>query len=101
VAEGLLPVPSGELLARFVERTSNALDELGLPTETQRSADESAQFEASSSGDLIAGEREVVELAPSTPAVAIGGRSGKHTDDFKALWDVMTVTYRSHPGATW
>ena len=101
VAEGLLPVPSGELLARFVERTSNALDELGLPTETQRQADETAQFEASSSGDLIAGERDVVELSPATPAVAVGGRTGKHTDDFKELWDVMTVTYRSHPGATW
>lgn len=101
MGEGLLPVPSGELLARFVERTAAALDELGLPTETQWAADETAQFEASSSGDLIAGEREVVELSPAAPAVAIGGRSGKHTDDFKELWDVMTVTYRSHPGATW
>ena len=101
VAEGLLPVPSGELLARFVERTAASLDELGLPTEARRFVDETAEFEASSSGDLIANDRGEVELSPAAPAVAIGGRSGKHTDDFKELWDVMTLTYRSHPGATW
>jgi ring-1,2-phenylacetyl-CoA epoxidase subunit PaaC len=101
VAEGLLPVPSGELLARFVERTARSLDELGMPTEARRPADDSAEFEASSSGDLIANDRGEVELSASTPSVAMGGRSGKHTDDFKELWDVMTVTYRSHPGASW
>jgi ring-1,2-phenylacetyl-CoA epoxidase subunit PaaC len=103
VSEGLLPVPSGELLARFVERTGRALDELGMPTEARRLSDESAEFEASSSGDLIESEGAASEalLAPSAPAVAIGGRSGRHTDAFKELWDVMTVTYRSHPGATW
>lgn len=101
VSEGLLPVPSAELLGRFVEKTAASLDQLGLPTEARKLVDETAVFEASSSGDLIVGERGDVELSPSTPAVAIGGRSGKHTDDFKELWDVMTVTYRSHPGATW
>ena len=103
VADGLLPVPSGELLGRFVERASAALDDLGLPTEARQSTEQGARFEASSSGDLIAEEadRAEVELPASTPAVAVGGRSGKHTDDFKELWDVMTVTYRSHPGATW
>lgn len=99
VAEGLLPVPSGELLGRFVERTAKALDELGLPTEARRLADETAEFEASSSGDLI--ETDGEEAVASAPAVAMGGRSGHHTDDFKELWDVMTVTYRSHPGASW
>ncbi len=100
VAEGLLPVPSGELLARYVERTASALDQLGLPTEARRLADETAQFEASSSGDLIAEDRPV-ELSPATPSLAMGGRAGRHTDDFKELWDVMTLTYRSHPGASW
>ena len=101
VGEGLLPVPSGELLARFVERTANALDDLGLPTETRRLSDESAEFVASSSGDLIARDSGEGEAAPAVPAAAMGGRAGRHTDDFKELWDVMTVTYRSHPGATW
>jgi ring-1,2-phenylacetyl-CoA epoxidase subunit PaaC len=101
VAEGLLPVPSAELLARFVERTAAALDELGMPTEAQRPADATAEFEASSSGDLIEGAGGATVTSLTAPAVAMGGRAGEHTDDFKELWDVMTVTYRSHPGASW
>jgi ring-1,2-phenylacetyl-CoA epoxidase subunit PaaC len=100
LSEGLLPVPSSELLQRFVERTAASLDTLGLPTEARALADETAEFVASSSGDLI--ERDGGE--PRPPAArpgALGGRSGRHTDDFKELWDVMTITYRSHPGASW
>ncbi len=100
VAEGLLPISSGELLQRFVERTATALDALGLPTEARALADETAEFVASSSGDLI--ERDGGEQPePLVRPAALGGRSGRHTDDFKELWDVMTVTYRSHPGASW
>lgn len=101
VSEGLLPVPSAELLARYVERMAAALDALGMPAEAQRPTEQAAEFEASSSGDLIETEGSAVVSAPTAPAVAMGGRSGRHTDDFKELWDVMTVTYRSHPGATW
>ena len=100
VSEGVLPAPSSELLQRFVGRTASALDSLGLPTEARALADETAEFVASSSGDLI--EREGGEQqAPAVRPAALGGRSGRHTDDFKELWDVMTVTYRSHPGASW
>ncbi|MFN2587895.1 MAG: 1,2-phenylacetyl-CoA epoxidase subunit PaaC [Actinomycetota bacterium] len=100
LGEGLLPVPSGELLQRFVDRTASALDELGLPTEARALADETAEFVASSSGDLIAREAGEEPAQAARPA-AFGGRSGRHTDGFKELWDVMTVTYRSHPGASW
>ncbi|HYO61265.1 MAG TPA: 1,2-phenylacetyl-CoA epoxidase subunit PaaC [Actinomycetota bacterium] len=101
VSEGLLPVPSAELMARFVERMAATLDELGMPTEAQRTTDQAAQFEASSSGDLIESDGSGLVAPPTAPAVAIGGRTGRHTDAFKELWDVMTVTYRSHPGASW
>jgi hypothetical protein len=30
-----------------------------------------------------------------------GGRSGRHTEDFTALWEEMTGLYRAVPGATW
>jgi ring-1,2-phenylacetyl-CoA epoxidase subunit PaaC len=103
VYEGLLPVPSTELLGRFVARTAATLDELGLPTEAHGTSDETAEFVASSSGDLIERDRGAApeETAPPVTAEGLGGRIGRHTDDFKELWDVMTVTYRSHPGATW
>jgi ring-1,2-phenylacetyl-CoA epoxidase subunit PaaC len=99
VARGWLPVGSGELLARFLERTAVALDELGLPTEVRSALDESAEFVASSSGDLIASGARGDGERPHPSA--LGGRRGLHSEDFDALWSEMTETYRASPGATW
>lgn len=99
VKEGWLPTPSSELRIRFIDKSSSALDELGLPTEVHAPVDEAAEFVASSSGDLIAsGEGSELEAGRST---GLGGRRGRHSDDFTALWEDMTKTYREHPGATW
>lgn len=99
VEEGWLPTPSSELRARFIDKTSAALDELGLPLEVRAGLDEAAEFVASSSGDLIAsGEGRAREGERST---GLGGRRGVHSDDFEPLWDDMTKTYRENPGATW
>jgi ring-1,2-phenylacetyl-CoA epoxidase subunit PaaC len=100
VGEGILPVSSGELRDRFRERIATALDDLGLPTHQIGRDDEGAEFVASSSGDLI--EREGNGGEPSVELDgALGGRNGRHSPDFKSLWEVMTSTYRSNPGATW
>ena len=100
VYEGVMPVASGELREMFKKRITQALDDLGMPTHQIGHADEGAEFVASSSGDLIASESATTSI-PQGSSGALGGRMGRHTDDFKTLWDVMTSTYRSHPGATW
>jgi ring-1,2-phenylacetyl-CoA epoxidase subunit PaaC len=100
VKEGWLPVPSEEQRRRFTDRVAAALDDLGLPTEVARRIDESAEFVASSSGDLIASDDESADGAED-PSAGAGGRRGRHTEDFDELWGVMTRTYRAHPGATW
>ncbi len=99
VKEGWLPTPSDELQRRFEDRVSSALDELGLPTQFQRRADTSAEFVASSSGDLIAGEGDNGQAEPAHDG--LGGRRGRRSPEFQALWDDMTSMYRAHPGATW
>lgn len=100
VSQGIVPVPSSELREMFRQRIAGALDELGLPTHHMSDSDEGAEFVASSSGDLI--ERDGSSAAePLGMDGALGGRNGKHSSDFKSLWDVMTSTYRSNPGATW
>lgn len=99
VKEGWLPVPSDELRRRYVDRVSVALDELGLSTHVQKRADESAEFVASSSGDLIAGEGRDGNSGPAHDG--LGGRTGRRSEAFQALWDDMTAMYRVHPGATW
>jgi ring-1,2-phenylacetyl-CoA epoxidase subunit PaaC len=100
VKEGWLPVPSEEQRQRFVAGVSAALDGLGFPTEVTGRLDESAEFVASSSGDLIASDRDTTG-GREPRASGGGGRRGFHTDDFDELWNVMTSMYRAHPGATW
>jgi ring-1,2-phenylacetyl-CoA epoxidase subunit PaaC len=98
VKEGWLPVPSGELQIRFAHRAGEALDQLGLPTDIRARLDQSAEFVASSSGDLIEGSQQPEDGIPSA---GLGGRRGQHTEDFDALWSDLTHTFREVPGATW
>ena len=99
VDEGWLPVPSHELGQRFAQRVSSLLDQLGLSARFQRRADESAEFVASSSGDLIAGDGQNGRAEPTPDG--LGGRTGRRSPEFAALWDDMTSMYRAHPGASW
>jgi ring-1,2-phenylacetyl-CoA epoxidase subunit PaaC len=100
VKEGVVPVPSDELGRRFVARAGRRLEELSLPTEVKAALDSTAEFQASSSGDLIA-----TGDAPSDEHVdgsnMLGGRRGRHSEVFTSLWDIMTKTYREHEGASW
>jgi ring-1,2-phenylacetyl-CoA epoxidase subunit PaaC len=99
VKQGWMPVPSTEMRARFLDRATAFLDSLGLPTEITRQLDETAEFVASSSGDLIASDD--AGAARASRGGGAGGRQGHHSADFDALWDEMTSTYRHDPGATW
>ena len=99
VKEGWLPTPSDELRRRFEDQVASALDDLGLPTHFPRRADASAEFVASSSGDLIAGEGDNGRAEPAHDG--LGGRTGRRSPEFAALWDDMTSMYRAHPGASW
>ncbi|HVM36180.1 MAG TPA: 1,2-phenylacetyl-CoA epoxidase subunit PaaC [Actinomycetota bacterium] len=99
VRSGLLPVSTDALRARYVERTTRALDELGLPVDVTTGADRAAEFVASAAGDLIVDESRNFETRD--PSSGAGGRRGRHSEEFGALWDEMTSTYRDNPGATW
>lgn len=100
VYEGYLPVPSSELARRFRELAANKLDDLGVSTDIYSRSDDSAEFVASSSGDLIA-SGDGNGQPQHERAHGLGGRRGRHSEEFGDLWDVMTSTYRSNPGATW
>jgi ring-1,2-phenylacetyl-CoA epoxidase subunit PaaC len=99
VKQGWLPVPSDELRTRFVGEMSSALDDLGLPSEVGAHVAAKAEFVASSSGDLLSGDEGGSTVVNGQDA--LGGRKGRHTEDFTQLWTDMTTQYRSHPGATW
>lgn len=99
VEEGWLPVRSAELRERFISQVTNSLDKIGLPVHEARRPDEGAEFVASSSGDLIAGDGG--NGAAPEHHEALGGRRGKRSPEFAALYEDLTSTYRAHPGAKW
>ena len=97
--EGWIVVPSLELRRRFEDRVSAQLDVLGIPAHIQSREDTSAEFVASSSGDLIAGDGQ--NGRPEPVPDGFGGRTGRRSPEFGPLWDDMTSMYRAHPGASW
>jgi ring-1,2-phenylacetyl-CoA epoxidase subunit PaaC len=101
LAAGWLAAPSAELLDRFNERAERALDSWDLPITVRGALDVSAEFVASSSGDLIshAEADEGFEAAPATGA--LGGRRGQRSADFGPLWSDLTATSSMSPEATW
>ncbi|MDQ3752870.1 MAG: phenylacetate-CoA oxygenase subunit PaaC [Actinomycetota bacterium] len=101
IEEGWLTVSSEVLGRRFVGEAVDALDQLGLPAGVVPPGWQT-EFVASSSGDLIAADRDEPREASVTGGLAgLGGRSGRHSPDFSGLWTDMTRTYRSDPEATW
>ena len=100
LAEGLMPTSSEELSQRFADKVSSVFDEFGFSGHMIPQPGDRAEFVASSSGDLIAGEEGPGEEEPESDT-ALGGRRGKHSDEFKELWDIMTLTYRENPGTSW
>ena len=97
--EGWLSVPSEELRSRFARLAESRLDALGLPTDIPAQLVQGAEFVASSSGDLIADAP--APAAPPKTSSGLGGRSGRHTEDFAQLWADLTHTHREDPAATW
>lgn len=95
---GHINLSSSDLQVRFIEHTVAALDALGLPSGLAPDVEHSAEFVASSSGDLIEGD---AAGSKSSRTEGLGGRNGEHTAEFEELWDVMTVRHREEPEATW
>ena len=98
LTEGFLTVSSDDLKDRFYDEARSALDELALPPDIPARRSESAEFVASSAGDLIAGTDHG---QPERATTGSGGRRGHHTADFDQLWEDLTYTYSRDPGATW
>ncbi len=110
VADGVLPKPNEELLADWLARLGEVLEEASLDFVLERHGPPTGEMVPTSAGE-IAGEREDLRV----PGVArregrwvhegefegAGGRHGRHSEDFMPLWEEMTKLYREHPGARW
>ena len=100
VADGTLPVSHADQHTRWLEMITSELQALGLEYVLQGEAHHSGgEFVPTSSGELLS-EDEGGDAAP-TEGQGLGGRHGRHSEDFAEVWEEMTGTYRAFPGASW
>jgi ring-1,2-phenylacetyl-CoA epoxidase subunit PaaC len=109
VSEGLLPRSNEELLAEWLERLGTELEEVSLDWVLSAHAPAGGEMVPTSSGEIEAGptlsvpgiERRDGRWVHVGAFAGAGGRQGRHTEDFTALWEDLTGLYRAVPGATW
>jgi ring-1,2-phenylacetyl-CoA epoxidase subunit PaaC len=109
VSDAVLPRSNEAMLGEWLSRTGSRLEEVALDYVLERHA---------SLGEMVpTGSGEIPDQGEGfrSPGVAYrdekwvhegefqgaGGRHGRHSEDFLALWEEMTGLYRAHPGAKW
>jgi len=105
---GVQPRSSEELLGVWLERLGADLESVSLDYVLTRHSPV-GELVPTSSGEAETGptlevpgvERRDGRWVHVGAFAGAGGRRGKHTADFTALWEEMTGLYRAMPGATW
>lgn len=111
VADGVLPVPSTELLQRWLDVVAADLERVGLDRVLEEgTTPPDGEFVPTSSGEMETSaplaaphvtRGEAGTWVPVGEFSGQGGRWGRHSEEFDAIWEEMTGTYRAHPGARW
>jgi ring-1,2-phenylacetyl-CoA epoxidase subunit PaaC len=109
VADGVLPRSNEDLLGEWLGRLGADLDRVSLDWVLTSHTGADGEMVPTSSGEIEAGptltvpgvERRDGRWVHVGEFAGQGGRRGRHTEDFTALWEEMTGLYRALPGATW
>jgi ring-1,2-phenylacetyl-CoA epoxidase subunit PaaC len=109
VSHGVLPRSSENLLAEWLERLGADLEEVSLDWVLSAHAPAGGEMVPTSSGEIEAGptlsvpgiERRDGRWVHVGGFAGAGGRRGRHSEDFTALWEDLTGLHRAVPGATW
>jgi len=108
VRDGVLPTPMEELLGVWLAGLGADLESVSLDYVLSRHKrvgelvpTSSGEAEEGSTLEVPGLERRGDRWVHVGGFVGAGGRRGRHTEDFDALWEEMTMLYRAVPGATW
>ncbi|HJV03870.1 MAG TPA: 1,2-phenylacetyl-CoA epoxidase subunit PaaC [Actinomycetota bacterium] len=109
VEEGVMPRSSEQLLAEWLERLGAELEEVSLDWVLSAHTPAGGEMVPTSSGEIEAGptlsvpgiERRDGRWVHVGGFAGAGGRRGRHSEDFRPLWEDLTGLYRAVPGATW
>lgn len=94
--EEVVSITSNELRHRWLDEVVGRAEEVGLQLDLE--PDEDAEIVATSTGEIMEHPHE----APRPQDTAgFGGRRGRHSPEFRELWEDLTRTYREEPTATW
>jgi ring-1,2-phenylacetyl-CoA epoxidase subunit PaaC len=110
VSEGILPRPNEDLLSTWLESLGRDLEDASLDFVLEHHGPAMGEMVPTSAGEIEGTDEPFV--APGLVRrdgrwiheggfTGAGGRWGRHSEDFQAVWEEMTTLYRTHPGATW
>ncbi|MCA1833631.1 MAG: 1,2-phenylacetyl-CoA epoxidase subunit PaaC [Actinomycetota bacterium] len=111
--DGTMPVPSEQMLGRWLDGVTRDLESFGLERVLEERSEPAigdlvptSSGAAEESGDAarlrVPGiERQDGRWVHTGGFEGAGGRRGHHSEEFAPLWEEMTNLYRTHPGATW
>ena len=100
LADSTLPVSHDVQRDEWLQVITTDLKALGLDHVLDGEAHHAGgEFVATSSGELLSDEDHHGSAANG--ALGLGGRHGRHSEDFAEVWEEMTGTYRAYPGASW
>ncbi|HWC31880.1 MAG TPA: 1,2-phenylacetyl-CoA epoxidase subunit PaaC [Actinomycetota bacterium] len=109
VADGVLPRSNEDLLGEWLSALGEALEEASLDWVLTEHARQAGEMVPTSSGEIEAGptlavpgvERRDGRWVHVGGFAGAGGRRGRRSEEFQALWEEMTELYRALPGARW
>jgi ring-1,2-phenylacetyl-CoA epoxidase subunit PaaC len=106
---GVMPESNEDLLGGWLERLGADLDRASLDWVLTAHTEAGGEMVPTSSGEIVAGptltvpgiERRDGRWVHVGEFAGQGGRRGRHTEEFTALWEELTGLHRALPGATW
>ncbi len=109
LSDGVMSRSSEDLLGEWLGRLGERLESVALDWVLTAHAPAGGEMVPTSSGEIEAGptlsppdiERRGGRWVHVGAFEGAGGRRGRHTEDFTALWEEMTGLYRKVPGAIW
>jgi ring-1,2-phenylacetyl-CoA epoxidase subunit PaaC len=109
LADGVLPRSSEDLLGEWLDRVGRRLEEASLDYVLSAHAPAGGEMVPTSTGEIEAGstltvpgiERRDGRWVHVGEFAGQGGRQGRHSEDFRGVWEEMTGLYRAIPGARW
>jgi hypothetical protein len=109
VDDGVMPRSSEDLLTEWLDRVGTRLEEASLDWVLSAHTRAGGEMVPTSTGEIEAGptlsvpgiEHREGSWVHVGEFAGQGGRQGRHTEDFQAVWEEMTGLYRAVPGVTW